>query len=325
MGGQLERLDDGQAPFAPPFFDAIAKGGFKSPLEVGKQAIYSNGLEGSISFMPEASNWIFSGSIRYGRSEGHRFLHQQDPAFGTHVSIGTGATKYKVAPPNYAETRATNSESHLIADFQAGKDVGLGMFGSASTSTIGFGVRFAQFTTNSNLIVRARPDDHFALTEISGFQIPNSKFHVYFGSAQRAASFRGVGPSLSWKASAPLAGHPQDGEISLDWGVNAAVLFGRQKAHVQHHESGHYKTHLFDKYYSTNYQHPGGHDAARSVTVPDVGGFAGVTFLYSDAKISFGYRADMFFGAMDGGIDTRKSENVGFYGPFATISVGLGG
>jgi hypothetical protein len=37
------------------------------------------------------------------------------------------------------------------------------------------------------------------------------------------------------------------------------------------------------------------------------------------------YRADFFFGAMDGGIDTAKKENVGFYGPFATISIGLGG
>jgi|HubBroStandDraft_2_1064218.scaffolds.fasta_scaffold44336_3 hypothetical protein len=42
-------------------------------------------------------------------------------------------------------------------------------------------------------------------------------------------------------------------------------------------------------------------------------------------KVSAGYRADFFFGAMDGGLDTAKKENVGFYGPFATISVGLGG
>ena len=34
--------------------------------------------------------------------------------------------------------------------------------------------------------------------------------------------------------------------------------------------------------------------------------------------------ADFFFGAMDGGIDARKSKNRGFYGPYASISVGLG-
>jgi hypothetical protein len=56
-----------------------------------------------------------------------------------------------------------------------------------------------------------------------------------------------------------------------------------------------------------------------------VGGFAGVSFRYSRAKLSLGYRADFFFGAMDGGIDTRATYDRNFYGPFATISIGLGG
>jgi len=46
---------------------------------------------------------------------------------------------------------------------------------------------------------------------------------------------------------------------------------------------------------------------------------------FPNAKISLGYRADLFFGAIDGGIDKVKRENVGFYGPFANISVGIGG
>jgi hypothetical protein len=37
------------------------------------------------------------------------------------------------------------------------------------------------------------------------------------------------------------------------------------------------------------------------------------------------YRADEFFGAIDGGIDKPKSENLGFSGPFATINFGIGG
>jgi hypothetical protein len=63
----------------------------------------------------------------------------------------------------------------------------------------------------------------------------------------------------------------------------------------------------------------------RTIIVPNVGGFAGLSFHVENFKISAGYRADLFFGAMDGGIDAAKSENVGFYGPFATVSVGLGG
>jgi hypothetical protein len=46
---------------------------------------------------------------------------------------------------------------------------------------------------------------------------------------------------------------------------------------------------------------------------------------YPNAKVSFGYRADVFFGAVDGGGDMRKTFDRSFHGPFATISIGLGG
>jgi hypothetical protein len=61
------------------------------------------------------------------------------------------------------------------------------------------------------------------------------------------------------------------------------------------------------------------------VTVPNLGGFAGFSWQTSNAKVALGYRADFFFGAMDGGLDARKAETIGFYGPFASVSVGLGG
>jgi len=44
---------------------------------------------------------------------------------------------------------------------------------------------------------------------------------------------------------------------------------------------------------------------------------------FPDAKVSLGYRADFFFGAMDGGIDTRKSYDRNFFGPYARIGIGL--
>jgi hypothetical protein len=73
------------------------------------------------------------------------------------------------------------------------------------------------------------------------------------------------------------------------------------------------------------YNAPQPQTRSRSVIVPNIGGFAGVSFRYSAAKVSFGYRADFFFNAIDGGVDTRKNEDRGFFGPFVTISVGLGG
>jgi hypothetical protein len=57
--------------------------------------------------------------------------------------------------------------------------------------------------------------------------------------------------------------------------------------------------------------------------VPNVGGFAGLSARYSNAKLSFGYRADFFFGAMDGGLDARDAGNRSFHGPFATVGIGF--
>jgi hypothetical protein len=65
------------------------------------------------------------------------------------------------------------------------------------------------------------------------------------------------------------------------------------------------------------------HTRSRNVTVPNIGGFAGLSFKYPNAKVSLGYRADFFFGAIDGGIDARKTYDRSFYGPYATVSIGL--
>lgn len=52
---------------------------------------------------------------------------------------------------------------------------------------------------------------------------------------------------------------------------------------------------------------------------------AGFSVRFPNAKVSFGYRADLFFGAMDSGWDTRQTRDRSFYGLFASVSIGLGG
>jgi hypothetical protein len=74
-----------------------------------------------------------------------------------------------------------------------------------------------------------------------------------------------------------------------------------------------------------SYTRAGNAARSRSVTIPNLGGFAGLSLKFPNAKVSFGYRGDFFIGAMDTGMDTRKTSTVGFYGPYATISIGLGG
>ena len=134
-----------------------------------------------------------------------------------------------------------------------------------------------------------------------------------------ARSFTGAGPSVSWNEAVPLMGSADDG-VTFDWGANAAVLVGRQKAHLSLHTSNSHGKYTHPTILTHSTFTP---DRDRTVIVPNLGGFAGVSWRLPAGKVSIGYRADFFFGAMDGGIDTRKSEDEKFYGPFATISIGL--
>jgi|HubBroStandDraft_2_1064218.scaffolds.fasta_scaffold04250_4 iron complex outermembrane receptor protein len=327
LGGQLEHVDGQGEPFLPAFLAVNASSSIMTPTpprQAQNPVPFEFGEEGRISFQPESSDWVFSAAARIGRSSNFK-----------HVDHQTNRTHHSAiySPPDittiekFADTQVHRRESHAILDFAVGKDVGLGLFGRDGSSTLNFGVRFAQFAAKEMFDVRARPDLHFKYVSFAP-GVPVPLFHTYHATGSASRSFHGVGPSLSWNGSAPVIGNPQNGEMKFDWGANASILFGRQKARAQHQESAHYMNLKYraQEVYHTVYVHPpAGHTTARSVTVPNVGGFAGISFQRGGAKVSLGYRADFFFGAMDGGIDKRKSENVGFYGPFATLSVGIGG
>jgi hypothetical protein len=133
---------------------------------------------------------------------------------------------------------------------------------------------------------------------------------------------------LSWTSSAPLLGDKDRADLSLDWGINAALLFGRQKAKTSHETAAYYENgkYLRGAGFEPLYTHGPFHKTrSHSVIVPNLGGFAGLSVNYPNAKISLGYRADFFFGAVDAGIDARQTKTLGFHGPFATLSIGLGG
>jgi len=339
LGGQLSRLQNGQETFSPPLmsgrpsiFEPSQK--FESPPR------YSIDEYGKLSFQPDGSDWVFSASIQYGRSQTRKHEVQQTSPLPTtkylftNTNIGRAYVNNPVAE-KFADTQARNSENHTVLDFQAGKDVGLGLFGNQSgTSSISLGVRFAQFHSASNFALKSDPDWHFQQKYISthGYHLHFARqpFHSNLASMTAERSFRGVGPSLSWNSSIPLAGNVQDGEIAADWGVNAALLFGRQKTRTHHQSTGRYGyvsagAHKQTAVPQTTARFPATPDHVRSrrVTVPNLGGFAGLSFQYPNAKISLGYRADFFFGAMDAGIDTRKTYDQEFYGPYASISIGL--
>jgi iron complex outermembrane recepter protein len=331
LGGQLSRLGDGQEVFDPAFPGSPARPSIFSPSQkFEKPPSYSIDEIGKISFQPEDSNWVLAASVRYGRSVSRKSAHQQTyPKLFTKYFNGTYKSFAYPRAARFADTSVHDNEQHLILDFQAGKDVGLGMFGGRTgSSTVSLGVRFAQFTTKTNIAIRSDPDWHFSYTYLPTKLVSRQPYHSNYAKLEASSSFHGIGPSLSWNASMPFAGAPQRGELLLDWGLNAALLFGRQKTRVHHHTTELYQhgRAFYPLPKTVEYQNaPPSRISSRTVMVPNVGAFAGLTFKFPNVKVSAGYRADIFFGAMDGGIDTRKSENRGFYGPFMSVSIGMGG
>src|SRR6185437_16084578 len=299
------------------------------------------GLEGTLIFQPEGSDWRFSIGARYGRSHRKGHVHHQTSGQltrgGLYYTSGGGTIPITYIPPAiyrhaeaFSDVKAFSSEQHLILDFSVGRDVGIGLFGRDDSSSLSAGVRAVEFSQSTTTSIYARPEITFH-NRLYPFPVylggPAINQYSLTGHSQR--SFHGVGPSFAWNASAGLLGNTQDGELSVDWGINVAVLFGKQKAKTDHATAAtHYtKGTVFRSGYSKaiypsrHYQNA----RLRSVAVPNLGGFAGFSVKYPNVKVSLGYRADFFFGAIDAGIDARQTKDLGFHGPFATVSVGLGG
>lgn len=331
LGGQLQRVQNSQEPFRPAFLNVQPRPDYEviSPDVPQRLPRYVISGEGKLTFTPHGTDWSLSAGVRYGRANGKKSLHQQTETkqmmktnvFANPKSLYRNFTRW-------GQERASHKQSYLVADFTVGRDVGIGSR-SMMDSQIDFGVRFAQFSTRSTIHHSALPDPHVTMVP-TGFGLHKYKsigfHHSYFADLDSERSFRGVGPSLSWDGAARLSGNDDGQEITFDWGVNGALLFGRQKVGGSHQTTSRFfdgVVYALNRPPTVTTRNDVPLDRARSSTVPNLGGFAGVSFKYPNAKVSLGYRADFFFGAMDAGIDNRRTEDMGFHGPFAKVAVGF--
>jgi len=333
LGGQLERVDTPQTILNPPFFNLAIPPVLNTLVDSQRPSRYSNGADGKITIVPEATDWVLSAAVRYGRTKNARHLHYQTPGLPT--VFNTSNLKPVVNKPvrrNYGDGQSNFAESHFLLDFQVGKDVGLGLFGMGGNSVISVGVRYAQFTSSSDATLHARP----VLGYAAAIQYKTSILHKYHSihhpfSATYAATVHttrhshGVGPSVSWDASLPVAGSREGLTMAFDWGLTGALLFGKQQTAEGHRTTGYGAYFLSNVKHTHSYAHGADHARTKSMLIPNVGGFAGVSLKFPNAKVSLGYRGDFFFNATDSGLDARDAANRNFYGPFATVSIGLGG
>jgi hypothetical protein len=294
LGGQFEQIATDQEPFFPPFASLESVTG---PLRAGVAKIPPGevqrplrggfGAESKISVQPDGVNWVFSAGVRYGQSSGTKHLHESSQPQAYHF----GSISLLRLNPEFSDAMGKQSEKHAIIDFQAGKDVGLGLFGR---SVMNVGVRVAQFHTNLSTTLGRDPNNG-GYKYFGTRAIPTPNPHDFRMQAQSIRNFHGIGPSLSWEGTTPVAGNADNAEFIFDWGINAAVLFGRQRANISHktYEASHPRPSQGNpsNFSVPVYTHATPVPArSRTVTVPNIGGMAGVSLRFPNAKVSLGYR-----------------------------------
>ncbi len=184
-----------------------------------------------------------------------------------------------------------------MVDFEVGQDVGLGMFGMNGSSILSAGLRYAHFEATTNVA--------------ANFYFSSGDLYFIEGLKEKR-TFSGVGPVISWDASAPFFN--SDGPFSFDFGVAGAVLFGTHSARLDLSYSGV----PFSSF-----------KRSKTITVPSFDAYAAISYHCVDcgASASLGYRVDSFFNVFDGagfgpsGSDTDRI----FHGPYLSVKFDTGG
>src|SRR5580692_7987463 len=146
LGGQFDAVNDGHDAFTPPYLltpRPSFETGSPESLQHGPHLGWDADIK--LTLQPAESDWVLSASVRYGRSLRSRKEHNQPPPIA--ISAYSG---YAFGPFAFYEGTARTLDTHMIADFQAGRDVGLGMFGLRGSSVLSLGVRYANFDSTSD-------------------------------------------------------------------------------------------------------------------------------------------------------------------------------
>lgn len=276
LGGQLGLIGGSTTEWFVPAGGEGSSLGNTTPFTI--MPSHSWNIDGAIKLQPTGSDLIYRFGVQYGRTA----TKHKNVFLSTYPSYYGGTAYYTAF--------VRHREEHVKLDFQVGKDFGLGMFGNnGGTSIFSLGIRYAQYNSRTNI-------DFYTET----------KYFASGGNARISRRFMGVGPMISWEASAPLS---EDG-FSLDWGAEAALLFGRQKVRmiVEYNDGFSYST----------FRH-------RNTTAPEIGGFMALSWRCPDvpAKVSFGYKVDALFNVYDGGFATARDADRVTHGPFIKVGVNV--
>ncbi|HEX6860997.1 MAG TPA: TonB-dependent receptor [Caulobacteraceae bacterium] len=345
LGGMVQRHDAPYETVQPSFMDEFSAALNTLPSAQHRDLDWGDGREVKVTWRPN-SLWSVSAGLRYGRTNGGvARLHTEeagDAACGWagYLAIACDPTfaggQFYLDPMvtyNRTDTFATNREEHTMADFAIGRDAGVGVL---ARSAVGFGLRYAQFSSRTAVDLEGIPNWEIAEGWKYGGppdpQKSSSDFYETHLEANR--EFEGWGPVLSWDAAIALLGGDDTGHLSLDWSANAGVLFGKQETLISGEES---VAHFAGPYTNSSEDRrphiptspavitPVSIPRSEDVTVPMLDLSLGLSYEISRVKVGAGYRWERYFDVLDVGYDEAEDADRTIDGPYFKLAVGFGG
>ncbi|MGE5502301.1 MAG: TonB-dependent receptor domain-containing protein [Ignavibacteriales bacterium] len=350
LGGGVQRLDAPYETVTPSFMDAFSDA--LNPLTPQHRDLdWGDERAVKVTYKPEGSTWNLSAGVRYGRiNNGTSRSHAEEvagpkqcslPMSGKYATLGRlacdptyyldfyGFTLHWYKPDNWqtgtnsSDGSARTREEHLFADFNIGRDVGVGALSLAHSSLSG-GLRYAELRSETSVTVSGMPD----WTLADGWAFYPVRLHQYKAMLLADRRFKGAGPRLQWDAATTLLGNENTGRLDIDWSVGGAVLFGKQKTTNSGFEDAIYRVgsyFAFPQPIASETNTPVNIRRDKSATVPVLDLSLGLSYDIQRIKLSTGYRWERYFNVLDAGYAEHKSYDRTFDGPYFKVSLGFGG
>ena len=331
LGRQVQRHDAPNAALTPSFLGEFSPE--LDPLADQQDDLnWGDGREVKLTWRPDDA-WQVAIGTRFGKTKGAvPWSERKRPSGAEWGPEGAEGAYGSTITDLYTYTISSTAdrEEHTIIDFTVGRDFGMGMAGENSSSALSAGLRYAELTSETSAHIFG-PTNWVQGDRDFLNKYPDPTTHDRFeGEFSADREFKGVGPVLSWEASAALLGDRDVGVLGLDWSVTGGVLFGKRKALVTGEE---FKEEFSD---DAIYPFPLIPDTTtdlasvnsqreEDVTVPTFGASLGVSYRIDRFAIGAGYRWERYQDAIDGGYAETQEEDRTIDGPYFKVSLGFGG
>jgi len=264
-------------------------GSFNVPALPGLAAPFisfnpKSGYEGAVGFDYRwpSQQWHFVFDFRYGRT---------GTATGNSSTFKTFGTSFGVPLTSATSSHATERETHLVADFMIGRDLGVG----SGTAQVQFGIRVADLWASAQVQESGQRTFYSHFSTVTAMQTATGDW---------SSRFFGAGPRLAITGAVPIVGL-----WSFDYSGGIAGLIGDRSFNASVSNSA-------GPGFAASYNN--------SVFVFNADGWAALSYLFTpNYKLSGGIRGDFYTAALTTyNVNTGGLENIDrlYWGPFIRLT-----